>query len=83
MKGAAIWLATRPPAGRRAITCSFQHKPAVLLVPLNHGDHHYRFKVYALNAKLPLTAGATKDDVLDAIQGHVLAEGELVGTYSR
>ena len=51
--------------------------------PEGDGDHHYRFKVYALNTRLPLKAGATKDDVLEAIQGHVLAEGELVGTYSR
>ena len=51
--------------------------------PEGDGDHHYRFKVYALNAKLPLGAGATKDEVLEAIQGHVLAEGEIVGTYSR
>lgn len=51
--------------------------------PPGHGVHHYHFKVYALDATLDLRAGASKDQLLDAMKGHILAEGELVGTYER
>ena len=47
------------------------------------GTHRYFFKVYALDAKLDLTANAEKKDVEKAMESHVLAEGELVGLYSR
>jgi hypothetical protein len=53
------------------------------LPPEGHGTHHYHFKLYALDAPLALEAGATKDELLRAMTGHVLAEGELVGTYRR
>jgi hypothetical protein len=53
------------------------------LPPRGHGTHHYRFKVYALNAELNLPTGATKEEVVKAMEGHVLAQGELVGTYER
>jgi Raf kinase inhibitor-like YbhB/YbcL family protein len=51
--------------------------------PPGHGTHHYRFKLYALNASLTLSAGATKAQLLSAMRGHILADGELVGTYAR
>jgi len=51
--------------------------------PKGHGVHHYRFKLYALDAPLALEAGATKDELLAATKGHVIGEGELVGTYER
>jgi Raf kinase inhibitor-like YbhB/YbcL family protein len=51
--------------------------------PRGHGAHRYRFKVYALDAELEVVAGLTRDELLRAIEGHVLAEGELVGTYER
>lgn len=51
--------------------------------PKGHGTHHYHFKVYALDVELDLGPGATKAQLLKAMKGHVLAEGELVGTYSR
>ncbi|MHC4135841.1 MAG: YbhB/YbcL family Raf kinase inhibitor-like protein [Planctomycetota bacterium] len=51
--------------------------------PKGHGTHHYYFKVFALAVPLQLEAGATKQELLAAMQGHILAEGELVGTYSR
>ncbi len=51
--------------------------------PPGHGTHHYHFKVYALDQMLPIEAGASKQDVLQAAEGHILAEGELVGTYER
>jgi Raf kinase inhibitor-like YbhB/YbcL family protein len=45
--------------------------------------HRYFFKLYALDSKLDLKPGATRKDVLDAFKGHVLAEGQLMGTYGR
>jgi Raf kinase inhibitor-like YbhB/YbcL family protein len=47
------------------------------------GSHRYFFKLYALDAPLDLRAGATKDDLLAAMDGHILALGELMGTYQR
>jgi len=45
--------------------------------------HHYRFTLYALGAPTGLKPGASKDDVLHAIEGHVVAQTTLVGTYQR
>ncbi|HVI09093.1 MAG TPA: YbhB/YbcL family Raf kinase inhibitor-like protein [Candidatus Binatia bacterium] len=45
--------------------------------------HRYFFKLYALDRKLDLKAGATKADVERAMQGHVVSQGELVGKYGR
>ena len=53
------------------------------LPPPGHGAHHYHFKLYALDTKLDLAPSATKAQFLDAMKDHVLAEGELVGTYER
>jgi Raf kinase inhibitor-like YbhB/YbcL family protein len=51
--------------------------------PPGHGTHHYRFTLYALNAKLNLPPGADRAALEHAMQGHILAEGRLTGTYSR
>jgi hypothetical protein len=45
--------------------------------------HRYFFKLYALDALLDLKPGVTKKDLLKAMEGHVLAEGQLMGTYQR
>jgi len=47
------------------------------------GTHRYVFKVYAVDSPTGLTPGATKQQVIAAIDGHVLARGELMGTYAR
>ena len=47
------------------------------------GTHRYFFKVYALDAELNLGINSKKKDVEKAMQGHILAKGELVGLYSR
>jgi Raf kinase inhibitor-like YbhB/YbcL family protein len=47
------------------------------------GTHRYFFKLYALDATLSLKPGATKQDLEAAMQGHVLATAELMGTYRR
>jgi Raf kinase inhibitor-like YbhB/YbcL family protein len=45
--------------------------------------HRYFFKLYALDTMLDLKPGATKKDVEAAMKGHILAEGQLMGTYQR
>lgn len=45
------------------------------------GVHRYYFKVYALDAALGLAEGATKDDVLNAAQDHILEVATLMGTF--
>jgi Raf kinase inhibitor-like YbhB/YbcL family protein len=45
--------------------------------------HHYRFTIYALNTTLGLEAGATRAQLLDAMQGHVLAQSEITAIYER
>ena len=51
--------------------------------PKGHGVHHYHFRLCALDAPVNLKPGATKEELLAPMNGHVLAEGELVGTYQR
>ena len=45
--------------------------------------HRYVFKLYALDAMTGLTPGTTKADLLKAMDGHLLGEGKLMGTYQR
>jgi Raf kinase inhibitor-like YbhB/YbcL family protein len=47
------------------------------------GTHRYVFHLYALDTLLSVQAGFVEHDVLEAMKGHVLAEGELTGLYSR
>jgi Raf kinase inhibitor-like YbhB/YbcL family protein len=46
-------------------------------------SHRYCFKLFALDRTLGLAIGATKEEVLEACAGHVLAEAQLMGTYQR
>lgn len=45
--------------------------------------HHYRFTLYALDRPLDLPRGASRQQLLDAMKGHILAQGQLTGTYQR
>jgi len=45
--------------------------------------HHYHFVVYALDANLDLKPGLNRAELLKAIQGHVIGQGELVAIYER
>lgn len=47
------------------------------------GVHRYFFKIYALDKMLDLKPGATKEELLKAMKGHILAEGQFYGKYSR
>ncbi len=44
-------------------------------------EHHYHFILYAIDQTLDLSTGATKTQVLDAIEGHIVAKTEIVGLY--
>ena len=47
------------------------------------GTHHYHFIVYALDTKLSIDAKTDKAALEKGIQGHILAQGELVGLYKK
>ncbi len=47
------------------------------------GTHQYRFKAYALDTLLDLSEGASKKQLENAMQGHILEKDELIGTYKR
>ena len=47
------------------------------------GTHRYYFKLYALDTMLQLAPGANKEQLLAAMKDHIVAQGELMGTYSR
>jgi hypothetical protein len=51
--------------------------------PANGQLHQYDFRIYALDADLDLDAGLGKDQLLEAIEGHVLGTGLLMGHYER
>jgi Raf kinase inhibitor-like YbhB/YbcL family protein len=46
-------------------------------------EHRYIFNLYALDIELPLQVGATKTDVEKAMQGHVIAQTQLLGKYKK
>jgi Raf kinase inhibitor-like YbhB/YbcL family protein len=47
------------------------------------GEHRYFFKLYALDTALDASAGLNKKGLLKAMEGHILAEAELMGRYKR
>ncbi len=46
------------------------------------GTHRYYFKVYALDTVIQLPAKINKEDLLKAMEGHILDEGHLMGRYT-
>lgn len=47
------------------------------------GTHRYFFKLYALDSGIDLDAGADKDQLLKAMEGHIIGQGKLIGKYKR
>ncbi len=45
--------------------------------------HHYRFTLYTLDRMLDLPRGASRQQLLDVMKGHILAQGQLTGLYQR
>lgn len=88
------WLVWNIPADRRSLEENARGLPmggndfgtqryGGPMPPKGHGVHHYYFRLYALDTMLDLPAGVTKEQLLRAMKGHILAEATLVGTYSR
>lgn len=51
--------------------------------PPGDDPHRYFFRLYALDTKFDLDRGATKEQLTDAMDGHILDETDLIGTYQR
>jgi Raf kinase inhibitor-like YbhB/YbcL family protein len=51
--------------------------------PPGHGRHRYFHELYALDEELALEPGATREALENALDGHVLGEARLMGTYER
>lgn len=47
------------------------------------GVHHYHFTLYALDSMVNLPAGSSREELLAAMQGHVLAKADLIGLYEK
>ena len=47
------------------------------------GTHRYFFKIYALDREIDSDSGISKEDLLKAIKGHILSQGQLMGRYTR
>jgi Raf kinase inhibitor-like YbhB/YbcL family protein len=47
------------------------------------GTHRYYFRIYALDTLISLLPGATKEQVLKEMKGHIIAQTELMGTFSK
>jgi Raf kinase inhibitor-like YbhB/YbcL family protein len=51
--------------------------------PEGHGPHRYFFDLYALDTELDLEPGAAREQLEEAVEGHVVGRAQLVGTYER
>jgi Raf kinase inhibitor-like YbhB/YbcL family protein len=51
--------------------------------PPGHGVHHYHFQLFALDTSLKLEPDTPLDVLVKSMKGHVLAQGEVVGTFER
>jgi len=51
--------------------------------PPGHGDHHYTFEIYALNAKLDLPSSTSRADLMNAMNGKVVAKGVYIGIFGQ
>jgi Raf kinase inhibitor-like YbhB/YbcL family protein len=71
------------PGGARQGLNDFRHLGYGGPCPPPGKPHRYFFKLYALDVQLDLKPGATKKEVEHAMEKHVLAQGQLMGTYQR
>lgn len=69
------------PDGSRQGVNGFDKLGYVGPCPPGHSPHRYRFDLYALNTRLNLPPGASKKQVVKAMNGHILARGTLIGKY--
>ena len=59
------------------------HKTGYKAICPGSGTHHYNFTVYALDAMLQLDTATDKAGLQNAMKGHILAQGELTGLFSK
>jgi Raf kinase inhibitor-like YbhB/YbcL family protein len=83
-----IGLVENLPAAEKLVAGGFQGKTDFGTIGYGgpcppSGTHRYFFKIYALDGDLSLTAGATKAEVEKAMEGHIVSQGQLMGTYRR
>jgi Raf kinase inhibitor-like YbhB/YbcL family protein len=71
------------PKGAEGGTSSFGETKYMGPSPPPGRPHRYFFKLYALDTTLDLPAGASKEDVEEAMEDHILAMAELMGRYGR
>ncbi len=71
------------PAGAKQGLNDFKHLGYGGPCPPPGKPHRYFFKLYALDTMLELKPGAAKKDVERAMEKHILAQGQLMGTYKR
>jgi Raf kinase inhibitor-like YbhB/YbcL family protein len=80
-----------PPPGRPGIPARMRQGPNTCGTsgwtppspPMRSGAHHYHFELFAVDNHLVLQEGATRDELVRAMAGHVIASGEVVGSYAR
>jgi Raf kinase inhibitor-like YbhB/YbcL family protein len=51
--------------------------------PAGHGDHHYTFEIFGLSSKLDLPDSASRADLLNAMNGKVIAKGVFIGMFGQ
>ena len=71
------------PVGAKSGTNDFNRLGYGGPCPPRGAPHRYFFKLYALDNEIDLAAGAQREELLGAMEGHILAEGSLMGTYER
>jgi len=71
------------PNGARQGTNSFQKIGYGGPCPPPGKAHRYFFKLYALDSELGLKSAPTKEELVQAMEHHILGEGQLMGTYQR
>lgn len=71
------------PGGVRGLNTLGSHVWIPMAPPPGDGLHRYYFTLYALDRTLDLNSDTTKDQLLAAIAGHIVAESQLMGTFDR
>jgi Raf kinase inhibitor-like YbhB/YbcL family protein len=51
--------------------------------PKGDSPHHYHFQVFALDARLDLLPGRSRDEIVNAMKPHLLAAGRIIGTFAK
>jgi len=75
---------TNMPKGAKTLVSSFSETSYGGPCPPHGSDpHRYIFSLYAVDEKVSITEKSSREDVLKAIAGHILAQGTWTGTYQR